>query len=131
MDQLDLIVVDDDLGREAGDDADRARAFYREVFEWDIQFMPEMGYNIVATGPQGDEGIPAEPGYIGGGMLQRQDPVRSPVIVLDVPDIDSTLAVVGQHGGTTLRAKMPVGEMGFAAYFTDSEGNVMGLWQSA
>jgi hypothetical protein len=26
---------------------------------------------------------------------------------------------------------MPVGDMGFAAYFTDCEGNLMGLWQSA
>jgi predicted enzyme related to lactoylglutathione lyase len=24
-----------------------------------------------------------------------------------------------------------VGEMGFAAYFTDCEGNLLGLWQSA
>ena len=27
--------------------------------------------------------------------------------------------------------KMAVGDMGFAAYFKDSEGNVMGLWQNA
>jgi predicted enzyme related to lactoylglutathione lyase len=26
---------------------------------------------------------------------------------------------------------MPVGDMGFAAYFNDSEGNLMGLWQNA
>jgi predicted enzyme related to lactoylglutathione lyase len=26
---------------------------------------------------------------------------------------------------------MPVGDMGWAAYFTDTEGNVIGLWQPA
>jgi predicted enzyme related to lactoylglutathione lyase len=26
-------------------------------------------------------------------------------------------------------AKQPVTDMGFAAYFKDSEGNLMGLWQ--
>lgn len=34
------------------------------------------------------------------------------------------------HGGTTVRKPMQVGEMGIAAYLTDSEGNLMGLWQS-
>ena len=29
------------------------------------------------------------------------------------------------------RGKMAVGDMGFAAYFKDSEENVIGLWQSA
>ena len=27
--------------------------------------------------------------------------------------------------------KMPVADMGFAAYFRDSEGNLMGFWQNA
>jgi predicted enzyme related to lactoylglutathione lyase len=113
------------------DDADRARGFYRDVFGWQIQPMPEMQYNIVSTGPVSDEGMPTEPGYIGGGMMQRQDAVGTPVIVLEVDDIDATLATVGANGGSTTVDKMPVGDMGFAAYFTDSEGNLLGLWQTA
>jgi uncharacterized protein len=113
------------------DDADRARGFYRDVFDWQIQSMPEMGYNLVSTGPQDDQGMPTEPGYIGGGMLQRQDPVTKPVITLEVADIDATLAAVEKNGGGKIGEKMQVGEMGFAAYFTDSEGNLMGLWQTA
>jgi uncharacterized protein len=113
------------------DDADRARGFYRDVFDWQIQPMPEMGYNLVSTGPQDDQGMPTEPGYIGGGMLQRQDPVTKPVITLEVADIDATLAAVEKNGGGKIGEKMQVGEMGFAAYFTDSEGNLMGLWQTA
>ena len=113
------------------DDADRARSFYSDVFGWKIQPMPEMQYNIVSTGPVSDEGMPTEPGYIGGGMMQRQDAVSTPVIVLEVDDIDATLATVGQKGGSTVLDKMPVGEMGFAAYFRDCEGNLLGLWQNA
>jgi predicted enzyme related to lactoylglutathione lyase len=113
------------------DDADRARAFYRDVFDWQIQPMPEMGYNLVSTGPATDQGMPAEPGYIGGGMLQRQAPVTAPVITLDVDDIDATLVAVDKHGGAAVGEKMAVGDMGFAAYFTDSEGNLMGLWETA
>jgi predicted enzyme related to lactoylglutathione lyase len=112
------------------DDGDRAMAFYKDVFGWEIMSMPEMQYNIVTTGPSGDAG-PTEPGYIGGGMLQRQDPVQTPVITMEVEDIDATLKAVDANGGSTVAAKMPVGDMGFAAYFRDSEGNLMGLWQNA
>ncbi|HET6834136.1 MAG TPA: VOC family protein [Acidimicrobiales bacterium] len=113
------------------DDADRARSFYRDVFDWQIQPMPEMGYNIVSTGPLSDQGMPSEPGYIGGGMMQRQAPVTTPVVTLAVDDIDATLATIEKHGGSAVGEKTPVGDMGFAAYFNDSEGNLMGLWQSA
>jgi predicted enzyme related to lactoylglutathione lyase len=113
------------------DDADRARDFYQGVFDWQIRSMPEMGYHLVSTGPVSDQGMPTGPGYIGGGMLQRQTPVSSPVVTLQVDDIDVTLAAVEQRGGRTVRQKMPVGDIGFAAYFADSEGNVMGLWQDA
>jgi predicted enzyme related to lactoylglutathione lyase len=112
------------------DDADRARSFYRDVFDWQIQPVPELNYNMVSTGPTGDQG-PTEPGYIGGGMMARQAPVTNPVITLHVEDIDTTVAAIEKHGGSAVGEKMPVGNMGFAAYFTDSEGNLMGLWQTA
>ena len=112
------------------DDADRARDFYKEVFDWQIQSMPEMNYTIVSTGPTSDQGMPSEPGFIGGGMMQRQAPVNSPVITIAVDDIDATINAVEKHGGAAVGEKMAVGDMGFAAYFSDSEGNLMGLWQT-
>jgi uncharacterized protein len=111
------------------DDADRARGFYRDVFDWQIQPVPEMNYNMVSTGPLSDQGMPSEPGYIGGGMMQRQDPVTTPVITLQVDDIDAAVVLIEKQGGSAVGAKMPVGDMGFAAYFKDTEGNLMGLWQ--
>ena len=53
------------------------------------------------------------------------------MLTLEVEDIDATLATVERLGGMTVSAKQAVGEMGFSAYFTDTEGNLMGLWQSA
>jgi predicted enzyme related to lactoylglutathione lyase len=113
------------------DDGDRAERFYREAFDWQLQSMPGMGYTLVSTGPTGEQG-PTEPGYIGGGMMSRSDsPSASPILVVDVDSIDTTLATIGDLGGTTLRGKEPVGDMGFAAYFQDPEGNVVGLWETA
>jgi uncharacterized protein len=112
------------------DDGERARSFYRDVFGWQISEMPELDYTIVTTGPVGDDGVSTEPGYINGGMMQRSQ-VSAPVVTIDVDDIDAALAKVESLGGRTVEGKSPVGDMGFAAYFSDSEGNVIGLWQTA
>ena len=114
------------------DDGDRARAFYAEVFGWKVNTIPELKYTSVSTGPVTDEGFPSEPGYVNGGMFDRSEsPVTLPVITVEVDDADAALETIEQHGGKTVAAKFAVGDMGFAAYFEDCEGNVLGLWQSA
>jgi predicted enzyme related to lactoylglutathione lyase len=113
------------------DDGDRARSFYKEIFGWQITEMPEMDYTMVMSGPSGDTG-PTEPGYINGGMASKQTiPASGPVLTIGVDDIDATLSKIEQSGGARLGEKVPVGDMGFAAYFRDTEGNVLGLWQNA
>ena len=113
------------------EDGDRARGFYKEAFGWQVMEMPEMGYTIVMTGPSGDSG-PTESGFINGGMLSRQQAATpGPVIVVDVDSIETSLEKIAGLGGTTVVGKTPVGDMGFAAYFTDPEGNVIGLWETA
>ncbi len=111
------------------DDSERASTFYRETFGWDVTSVPELNYTMVTTGPMGAQG-PTEPGYIGGGMTQRQGAISAPIITLDVDDIDASLAEIEANGGSTVEARMQVGDMGWAAYFKDSEGNVLGLWQT-
>jgi len=113
------------------DDAERAQSFYADVFGWRIQPMPEMQYTIVSTGPATDEGMPAEPGYIGGGMGQRGELLSKPVITIAVDDVNDALDRIRTNGGSAIGEPIQVGEMGIAAYFEDSEGNRMGLWQNA
>lgn len=112
------------------DDPDRATGFYRELFGWNMQAMPELDYMIVMTGPVSDEGMPTEVGFINGGMFKRQEPFGPPVLVVQVDDIDKTLEQISSLNGSTVSDKQAVGEMGFAAYFKDPEGNLMGLWQN-
>ena len=112
------------------DDADRARTFYNEAFGWEIQEIPELHYSIVRTGPAGPDGFPSDGGYIGGGMLRRESPTDRPVITIDVDDIDTALARIEELGGMTVLGRQDVGDMGWAAYFKDVEGNLMGLWQA-
>ena len=92
--------------------------------------MPEMGYTLVTSGPSGDQG-PTEPGFINGGMMQRQEPFTAPNIVIDVPNLEDALKAVNDAGGTTVSERQAVGDMGFSAYLKDSEGNLVGLWETA
>ena len=44
--------------------------------------------------------------------------------------MDGALDKIKKNGGKVLVKKTAMAEMGFFAYFQDTEGNVMGLWQS-
>jgi predicted enzyme related to lactoylglutathione lyase len=115
------------------DDGDRARKFYSETFGWQLMPMPEMGYTIVMTGPSDPQTGPTESGFINGGMFERSAdfPGKSPNIVIDVASVDDALSKVEEAGGKTVTAKMKVGDMGYTGYFTDTEGNLIGLWETA
>ena len=112
------------------DDGDRARSFYAKAFGWQVMDMPDMGYTLVMSGPSGDQG-PTEPGFINGGMMAREGSFTAPNIVLDVANLEDALKAVDEAGGTTVSERQPVGEMGFTAYFKDTEGNLVGLWETA
>ncbi len=113
------------------DDVERASAFYSEAFGWELTSMPGMGYTLIKTAVTDERGMPSEPGAINGGMFARQPDITGPVVTVDVDDLDAALVKVAELGGAVVRGKEAVGDMGFAAYFTDSEGNLLGLWQTA
>lgn len=90
-----------------------------------------MGYTLIRTAPSDEQGMPSEPGAINGGMFSRQPDIASPVVTVEVADMDAALAEVQELGGTVVRGKEAVGDMASPAYFTDSKGNPLGLWQLA
>jgi predicted enzyme related to lactoylglutathione lyase len=112
------------------DDEDRAREFYSSIFGWGFQVMPEMEYSLAMTTPMDEHGRPAVTGSINGGLFRRGD-LTAPVVTIDVDDIDAALASIAARGGSVVREKLEVPGMGWNAYFKDSEGNVVGLWQNA
>ncbi len=111
------------------DNAERAAAFYFAAFGWELTPMPGMDYTLVTTGPSGEAG-PTEPGFINGGLGHRSSELSSPTVVVDVDDIEAALVEIGEIGGTVVSGRQEVGEMGYSAYVLDSEGNLLGLWQT-
>lgn len=115
------------------DNLERAKKFYKTVFDWQLEDYPEMQYTICRTSAVDEQQMPKEPGAINGGMFKRSAhmKVTTPVFTMAVASIDTTAKKLEKAGGKVVQAKFPVAEMGFAAYFKDPEGNVLGLWENA
>ena len=112
------------------DDADRAKAFYGTVFDWQMQDFPDMQYTIIMTTPIDDQTQrPTTPGAINGGLMSRSKETPNPVITIGVDSVEEALKKVEAEGGTVITPSTPIPGMGAFGYFKDSEGNVMGLFQ--
>jgi predicted enzyme related to lactoylglutathione lyase len=63
--------------------------------------------------------------------MQRPQEVPGPClnVYFDVPDIDTTMAKVTEHGGNVLVPKTEIPNVGHFAFFMDPEGIPVGLFQ--
>ncbi|MCH9657820.1 VOC family protein [archaeon] len=112
------------------DNQDRAQKFYQDVFGWQINKFPDMDYHIAITGPSDEKGRPSEAGHVNGGLLPKDPTGSHPVIVMDVTDIEEHIKKVETAGGKTVMPAMKIGEFGLYARVSDTENNVIGLWQT-
>lgn len=113
------------------EDVARAKNFYKNSFGWETTEYPEMEYTVLKTAKTGEDGMINEVGAINGGMMKRGDVIKSPVITIGVANIDASIKKVIKHGGKVAMKKMEIPRMGYAAYIQDTEGNVIGLFQSS
>jgi uncharacterized protein len=115
------------------DDRARAKEFYASVFDWDVEDQDMGGgsvYTTVGTVDVDEKMTPKEPGAINGGLMDRTKDTPAPVITIGVDAIDDSLKKVEASGGSTITPRTPIPNMGAFAYFKDSEGNVVGLWET-
>jgi predicted enzyme related to lactoylglutathione lyase len=85
---------------------------------------------IVRTVTVDEQQMPTEPGAINGGMMKRSSDTPSPVITINVDSVDDAMKRV-EAGGSIIRPKQEIPSMGAFAYFKDTEGNTLGLWENA
>lgn len=112
------------------DNPKRAAKFYADTFGWNVQQWEKMPYWLASTAESDERGMPKNPGAINGGLGPRKGALKSVVVTVMVDDIDAALKRIEKGGGKTVQKKQAIGDMGFTAYFKDSEGNVIGLWSA-
>ena len=116
------------------DNIERAKKFYKEAFDWQTENYPDMNYVILRTVEVDEKMMPKESGAINGGMFKRGDPnaaAVTPSVSVNVEDMEEAIKKIKNAGGLILKEKSPVGDMGFIAYFKDTEGNILSVWQTA
>jgi predicted enzyme related to lactoylglutathione lyase len=100
-----------------GPDGDALRAFYSEIFGWEISVMKEpMDYGSV--GAQDGKGI-------GGGVAQSEH--AGVTVYVEVDDPAEVLARIAEAGGETVQDVTEVPDIVTFAMFRDPQGNVIGL----
>lgn len=105
------------------DDAERASAFYRDAFRWDIA-TGDQPYWLVKAGADDEPGAD-------GALIGRGEVHQSPVVVVGVDDLDDVLGRIEKLGGTVLQGRLEIPHVGWSAYVRDTEGNTIGLFQAA
>jgi uncharacterized protein len=106
-------------------DPAKVASFYEAVFDWQVQHHPELNYRVVETGGEGG---------INGGIVNPDRPEPWPgntLLYIAVDDLAAYRDKVVAAGGEIHIEEQTVPGMGAFALFTDPEGRMMGLWQSA
>ncbi len=111
------------------DNVERATKFYKETFGWRITSVPEMNYTLMGTVEVDQNNMPKESGAINGGLMERSFGIKGPVITINVANIDVSIEKIQKFGGKIIQGKMEVPNIGYIAYFQDTEGNILGLIQ--
>ena len=116
------------------DDLERAKKFY-SIFEWQIQdwSMPDGTVHTGVRTVETDETTyqPKEPGAINGMLVKRDETSKTPSVSINVPSVDEYVEKVKVAGGSLVKGKETVEGMGAYAYVSDTEGNLLGLWEDA
>ena len=113
------------------EDLARAKEFYEKIFSWKINYYSDE-YSLCTTTEMDEKTkMPKEVGSINGGLQKKDDMSPYPIVVIGVKDIDLTIKNILARGGKIIMGKKQMGDMGTYAKLTDSENNVIGIWQNA
>jgi predicted enzyme related to lactoylglutathione lyase len=107
-------------------EAQKAQAFYGEVFNWKTQKMPATG------GASGDYTMIAIDGDTIGGYppyMEGMPPHAHWGTHLQVADASKTIALVKSNGGKVLKEPVKMGDFGTWAVVADPFGGMFLLWQ--
>jgi predicted enzyme related to lactoylglutathione lyase len=113
------------------DDKKRAMKFYAEAFDWKLTDIPEMSYVTAETVAVNDKQMPREPGAINGGLFQRPKEAPHPVVYVGVASVEQALKKAQAAGGKVVTPATPIPGMGAYARVADTEGNVVGLYETS
>ena len=106
------------------DDPERAAAFYKKAFGWEINdWGGPFKYLLATTGPKEQTGID-------GAIMDRHESKQPVINTISVDTWEAGASAVKDAGGSVLPEKTPVPGQGYFAYCRDTEGNLFGIFEA-
>jgi predicted enzyme related to lactoylglutathione lyase len=111
-----------------GKDGGKLRSYYSELFGWTPDADNPMNYGLV----QREDNLNPDGIGIAGGIGQGPDGYEGHVtFYVEVPDVEEALAKAESLGGTRVMGPETIMDSIVLGQFTDPEGHVIGVVQSA
>ncbi|MBA3420947.1 MAG: VOC family protein [Thermoleophilaceae bacterium] len=111
-----------------GNDAEKLRSYYSELFGWEIDSDNPMNYGIVPR----EGNVSADGIGIGGGVGAAPEGYPGHVtFYIQVPDVEAALAKAESLGGSRTMGPDDVMEGVEIGLFNDPEGHLVGVVNSA
>ena len=113
-------------------DPDGLARFYTQLFDWDVQSMPEMDYRFVRSVDVDGDNMPTLTGAINGGIARRPKGygVNGTVNYVMVDSIEDCVKKAQSLGASLTKNKTAVPGRGWFAMFTDPEGNHFAVFKN-
>ena len=106
------------------DDVDKAKEFYSNLFDWEFNYMEEMNY-LMFTGESEDGKSKTS-----GGIFKKPNKSFTVTNYFTVKSLAESANKVEELGGKIVVPKTPVPGMGWFVHFTDTDGNLLALWEN-
>ncbi|GAB3268972.1 VOC family protein [Microbacterium sp. MEC084] len=103
-------------------DLEKGKAFYADLFGWQIEAPPGFEEYPMWQNPNG---------VSGGALTPREEGFTQPRSIVEVDSIDDTLAKAVAGGGEIVKERTPITETSWWALFRDPDGNVVGLFEGS
>lgn len=104
------------------DQPEKAIDFYSRTFGWKATRFGTHEYWLVSTGDDDKPGI-------NGGIMKKNHPQQPVTNSIKVADLSEALKSIEANGGKVVVPRAPIPGVGYYAYFTDPDGNIMGVMQ--
>jgi uncharacterized protein len=101
-------------------DLEKAKKFYRGLFQWELEDVSEMRYTMIKVGSG-----------TGGGMMKNPTPGAPSqwMAYVLVDDVAAALKKAKALGADVCMEETKVGEYGRMGVFTDPTGATLALWK--
>ena len=117
-------------------DLEAAASFYRSAFGWTIEPVTRepdeaFDYRVAVSSASGDDHAPHERGRVNGCIVKRATGISTPVVLIEVDDLDAAAKKVVAAGGTVESGPIPMHSLrGAFILVKDPEGNMLELFRA-